>query len=278
MFIWDFIVESLLEEVFKWIHSQIVIFLTEIFGAINMMGAELFDLVWIRAILLFFNYIAWAMFAVGLVIAVFETAIAYQSGQGNIGGTFINILKGFMATSLVTKLPIELYRFSITLQTSLSKSVSGIISSPKPIGELALGSVTHINALTKSTVFMLFMLIAIGYAVLKVFAANIKRGGILLTQIAIGSLYMMSIPRGFNDQFIVWMKQVIALSITTFMQTLILLMGLLIFREHMMLGVGLMLSAKEVPRIADQFGLDTSARGNMMGALYATQMLGNFLK
>ena len=89
---------------------------------------------------------------------------------------------------------------------------------------------------------------------------------------------MMSIPRGFNDQFIVWMKQVIALSITTFMQTLILLMGLLIFREHMMLGVGLMLSAKEVPRIADQFGLDTSARGNMMGALYATQMITNVLR
>ena len=38
-----------------------------------------------------------------------------------------------------------------------------------------------------------------------------------------------------------------------------------------------MLSANEVPRIADQFGLETATRGNMMSALYATQTVVNLL-
>ena len=37
---------------------------------------------------------------------------------------------------------------------------------------------------------LIFILIMMGYAVIKVFFANLKRGGILLIQIAVGSLYM----------------------------------------------------------------------------------------
>ena len=277
MFIWDYVTEALFEQIMKWIYSQIMTFLSEFFGMINSMGAELFDFVWVQAILLFFNYLAWAMFTVGLVLTVFETAIAYQSGQGNIGGTFLNILKGFLATSLLTTLPVELFRFSVTMQTSLTKAISGIISEPKPIGEIAQNSLLQVDKMNFSGVFLIFLLIALGYSVIKVFFSNLKRGGILLTQIAIGSLYMVSIPRGFTDGFTTWSKQVIALSMTTFLQSLILITGLLVFRDKMLIGIGLMLSANEIPRIADQFGLETSTRGNMMGALYATQTVVNLL-
>lgn len=273
MFIWDYVTEALFEQIMKWIYSQIMTFLSEFFGLINSMGAELFDFVWVQAILLFFNYLAWAMFTVGLILTVFETAIAYQSGQGNVGGTFLNILKGFLATSLLTTLPVELFRFSVTMQTSLTKAISGIISEPKPIGEIAQNSLLQVDKMNFSGVFLIFLLIALGYSVIKVFFSNLKRGGIFLTQIAIGSLYMVSIPRGFTDGFTSWSKQVIALSMTTFLQSLILITGLLVFRDKMLIGIGLMLSANEIPRIADQFGLETSTRGNMMGALYATQTL-----
>lgn len=39
----------------------------------------------------------------------------------------------------------------------------------------------------------------------------------------------------------------------------------------MILGLGIMLAANEVPRIADRFGLDTSSRVNIMSTYYATQ-------
>ena len=37
------------------------------------------------------------------------------------------------------------------------------------------------------------------------------------------------------------------------------------------MGMGLMLSAGEVPRIAGQFGLETGTRANVTGAVYAAQ-------
>ena len=43
-------------------------------------------------------------------------------------------------------------------------------------------------------IMLLFAMIFMAYAVIKVFFSNLKRGGILLIQIAVGSLYMFSIP------------------------------------------------------------------------------------
>ena len=40
--------------------------------------------------------------------------------------------------------------------------------------------------------------------------------------------------------------------------------GLSLFNEHALLGLGLMLSAGEIPRIAGAFGLDTSTRACLL--------------
>ena len=95
--------------------------------------------------------------------------------------------------------------------------------------------------------------------------ANLKCGGILLIQIAVGSLYMFSVPRGYIDGFVSWCKQVIGLCLTTFLQATVLIAGLMVVKDQALLGLGLMLSAGEIPRIAGQFGLDTGTRANVMG-------------
>ncbi len=278
MFIWDFVAESIFDQIIDWLYTQIMNFLVEFFGMINNMGAELFDFVWVKAIVLFFSYLAWAMFTVGLILAVFETAISYQNGQGNVGNAFLNILKGFIATSLVTTLPIELFKFAISIQSSLSLGLVQITGDVQGIGNLATNSLNVIDELSVSLIFGIFVLIALGYSVIKVFFNNLKRGGILLTQIAVGSLYMISVPRGFIDGFTGWSKQIIALSLTTFLQSVFLVAGLMVFKDSLLLGIGLMMSANEIPRIADQFGLDTSTRGNIMSTIYATQSAMNIVK
>ena len=53
--------------------------------------------------------------------------------------------------------------------------------------------------------------------------------------------------------------------------TTVLIAGLMVLKDHALLGLGLMLSAGEVPRIAGQFGLDTNTRANIMSTLYAAQ-------
>ena len=121
-------------------------------------------------------------------------------------------------------------------------------------------------------VMMLFCVILMAYAVLKVFFANLKRGGILLIQIAVGALYMFSVPRGYTDGFTQWCKQIVGLCLTAFLQATILTAGLMVFSDHALLGLGLMLSAGEVPRIAGAFGLDTSTKASLTSAVHTAQM------
>lgn len=120
-------------------------------------------------------------------------------------------------------------------------------------------------------IMVIFIIIMMGYAIIKCFFSNLKRGGILLIQIAVGSLYMFSVPRGYMDGFVQWCKQIIGLCLTTFLQATILTAGLMVLKDHALLGLGLMLSAGEVPRICGAFGLDTSTRANIMSAVYAAQ-------
>ena len=110
----------------------------------------------------------------------------------------------------VYAVPIELYKFTVTLQGTLGNAMSGLFGSTAfdRIDALAYSS---LNLLTAVNPINLFYLIALGYCVIKVFFANIKRGGILLILISVGSLHMFSIPRGYNDGFIGWCKQIIAL-------------------------------------------------------------------
>ena len=150
--------------------------------------------------------------------------------------------------------------------------LAGLFANNAAVG-LGLGQVA-MNALNPMagavSIFNLLAIIALGYCVIKIFFANIKRGGILLTQIAVGSLYLFSLPKGYTDGFTQWCKQVIALCLTAFMQMTLLYLGLLTWQTNMLLGLGVMLSANEVPRIAQMFGLDTSVRVNMMSAVHTT--------
>ncbi len=230
------------------------------------------------------SQLAWALYAVGLVVACFECGIEYTSGRGNIKETALNAIKGFMAVSLFTIVPVRLYELAVNMQASLTAGITGygktigevaaeIIDTLNGVGsltELAPGSYLGFASIT-SPIMLLFAIILMAYAVIKVFFANLKRGGILLIQISVGSLYMFSVPRGYTDGFIQWCKQIIGLCLTAFLQSTILIAGLMVFKEHALLGLGLMLSAGEIPRIAGTFGLDTTTHANIMSAVYTAQ-------
>ena len=89
---------------------------------------------------------------------------------------------------------------------------------------------------------------------------------------------MFSIPRGYGDGFTQWTKQVIALCLTTFMQTTLLFLGLITWKSDFLIGLGIMLAANEVPRIAQSFGLDTSVKMNMMSVVHTTSTAVNMAK
>lgn len=271
-FIFD--IESVLGDMFDYIFKAIVGALSELFTMIDGLAIEVFTYEWVKGIIQFFSLFGWALFTVGFIIAVFELVIEMQNGKGSFKDIFLNIIKGFMATSLFTILPVELYQFAVTLQGSLTKSVIDLYDS-EGVGTLGVTvlsgivGMVNVSGTAISVLLLIFFVVVIGYAMIKVFFGNIKRGGILLILIAVGSLHMFSVPRGYNDAFIGWCKQIIAFCLTAFLQTLILTVGLLTINENILLGLGLMLSATEVPRVAGHFGMDTNTRSNLGSSIYA---------
>lgn len=277
MFIWDFTADLVLGQIMDWIYGQIVGFLGEFFAMMGNMGAELFEMSWVRAIVLFFSYLAWALYGTGLVVSVFECGIEAQSGKASVSDTALNAIKGFMAAGLFSTVPVELYKLAITLQGGFTSGITGL-AADDGISTMSIAALTSIGGIGLNPVLGLFFVILMGYAVINVFFANLKRGGILLIQIAVGSLYMFSVPRGYIDGFVSWCKQVVGLCLTAFLQATILIAGLMVFNSKMLLGLGLMLAASEIPRIAGQFGLDTSTRGNLMSTVYAAQAAVNMTR
>lgn len=284
MFIWDFVADKILGQIVDWFYGQVVGFLGNFFAEMGNMGVELFEMSWVQSIVLFFSYLAWALYGTGLVVACFECGIEYSSGRGNIRETALNAIKGFMAVSLFTVVPVRLYELSVTLQGQLTAGITGYGASIGDVASDIMQEFSAVESLTDLTsgpflgfgsitsgFMILFCIILMAYAIIKVFFANLKRGGILLIQITVGSLYMFSVPRGYTDGFIQWCKQIIGLCLTAFLQATILIAGLMVFKGHALLGLGLMLSAGEIPRIAGAFGLDTTTRANIMSAVYTAQ-------
>lgn len=262
MFVFDWFLD--------WLYGKVMEFIQTFFSYISGMGVEIFELSWIQAIVEFFRLFGWAMYVIALVVAIFDTAISYQNGQGNIKDAALGAIKGFMAVNLFTIVPIELYKLSIDMQNTLGQAMAGLYGGD--LSDLSTMATEQLTAFSSEiNPFNLFSIIALGYAVIKVFFANIKRGGIMLTNMAVGSLYIFGLTRGHADGFTDWCKQVIAICVTAFLQNSLLFAGLLTFGDHMLLGLGIMLAANEVPRIADRFGLDTSSKVNIMSTYYAGQ-------
>jgi len=259
----------------QWFYESIYTAAADFFSMMGNMGADLFGLSWVQATIRLFTMFGWILFAAGVVVAVFDVAVEAQSGKAGVKTTALNVLKGFFAASLIGVLPVELYVFCISLQNTFAGDLAALFAGEQSVGIAGVSLMVLQNtfspgSLTGVSVVTLFSMAAFAYCVVKIFFANIKRGGILLIQMTVGSLYMFSVPRGYTDGFVQWMKQVAALCLTAFLQTTMLFLGLLTFPKNMLLGLGVMLSAGEVPRIAQQFGLDSSAKVSVMNVINTT--------
>ena len=277
------IANTIWNSMIQWFYETIYLAVAEFFTLMGNMGAELFELNWVKATIMLFTLFGWSLFSAGVVVAAFDVAIEYQNGRANIKTTMLNVLKGFFACSLIGVLPVELYKFCISLQNTFARDLAQLFAGEQMVGLGDLCGKVLLSAFTgtpleKDPLVSLLTLIAFAYCIIKVFFQNIKRGGILLIQMVVGSLYMFSVPRGYSDGFVQWVKQVIATCLTAFLQTTMLYLGLITFESNKLLGLGVMLAANEVPRIAQQFGLDSSTKINAMSVVYGASSAVNLTK
>ncbi len=236
----------------------------------NKVGSDLFNLPWVKQIVQIFSNLGWALFVVGIAVALFDFAIESQNGRGDPKALAMNIIKGFMSVSLFTVVPIKLFGLAVSMQSSMSSDMTGLVSFEGG-GTLLDACLGVVEDLLFSPLLKILIIIMMGYCVIKVFFGSLKRGGILLIQIAVGSMYMFSIPRGYTDGFVMWVKQVIGTCLTAFLQSTMLVCGLILFKDYWLLGLGMILAAGEIPRIAGMFGLETATRPNINGVINTAQ-------
>lgn len=252
---------------------------TEIIAMNNDFTTSLFDNSAITSFLWFISIVGSIFFVFGIGFAFSEWAIDCNenSGSPNIMATFKNSFIGFAALSGFSVLPILLLKWINDLASLICSSLTGATL------EAAMNSIwtkmENMDFLSGwgSPIFTIIIFVCI----IRVFLANIKRGGIMVTLITVGSLHMFSIPRGYTDAFWNWCKQIVGLCITSFMQNVLLILGIIVYVNSNMyvfdliLGAGVMLSATEVPRILQQFGLDTSMKANVSQAIYGASGIMN---
>lgn len=272
---------------------------------VNGLTVDFFSNNFCSSIIHFFTLLAWGLGLTGASIALMEFAVTYRTGGGgSFLGTGMNMLRLFIALLTFSTVPVLLFQFSMDIYgfvrsaavgsmsgsdvsvTSLAKgaiermfqSVYGVLPSTQILegiwsflrqitDGLHLTDPADAALSTNADWWALIQLIILVWAIFKVFFGNLKRGGILLVQICVGSLHMLPLARGYTDGFGSWCKQVIATCFTAFIQNLIYLLGLILMQDaestNLYFAIGLMLTAAEVPRIAQMFGLDTSTRGNV---------------
>ena len=300
---------SSLEEVYHYVYYQLTSVALTMLDDVNGLSINFFSNEFMQAIVNFFTLFAWGLGLTGAAIAIMDFAVSYQTGGGgSFAGTGMNMLRLLVALLTFSSIPILLFQTSMDIYGTVRSAVVGSMDGATVgITDLVKGAVQSMfksvygtlppvkiangiweflkkltdgfqvtdpaDAVLSSNAdwWALIQLIILVWAIFKIFFSNLKRGGILLIQIAVGSLYMFSVPRGYTDGFIQWCKQIIGLCLTAFLQATILIAGLMVFKDHALLGLGLMLSAGEIPRIAGAFGLDTTTRANIMSAVYTAQ-------
>lgn len=252
---------------------------TNIVAMNNDFTTSLFDNSVVTSFLWFISIVGSIFFLFGLGFAFAEWAIDCNENSGgpNLLATFKNSFIGFAAVSGFASLPILLLKYINDLANILCTTFTG--TNIESTMNNMWSYIENLNFFSGwgSPIFSIIILVC----VIKVFLANLKRGGILVTLITVGSLHMFSIPRGYTDAFFSWCKQVIGLCVTSFMQNLLLIIGMIVYANSNMdmydlvLGAGVMLSASEVPRILQQFGLDTSMKTNVSQAIYGVSGIMN---
>lgn len=158
----------------QWFYTTIYDAVAQFFTMMGNMGAEIFDLDWVKATIELFTLFGWALFIAGVVVAVFDVAIEYQHGRADIKSAALNVLKGFFACSLIGVVPVELYRFCISLQNTFSGDLTRIFAGQQSLGlagtsTSVLEGTFAVSATLNFNLFNILSLIAFAYCVIKIF-------------------------------------------------------------------------------------------------------------
>ena len=90
--------DAIWDQMFEWVFNTIYGAVADLFEFINETTSDIFRLGWVQAFVTLFQSLGFMLFVVGMLVAVFDTAVAYENGSANIKNTCLNVLKGFISS------------------------------------------------------------------------------------------------------------------------------------------------------------------------------------
>ncbi len=269
----DYFFNSLLD----WVKASVIALGNSAFSLFNGYQESIFTSgnTYIDSYINICVYVGWGLYIVGATLTIFEFIFLYNQGQGDIQTTVLNLLKGFLAAMLSIPGAIQLFILASQLATNFGDAVykDNVIIGVKNLFQ-GFASSTQVGGVELDILTLVILLVALLFSVFKIIFSTIKRGGILLGMFAIGSLYMISIPRGFFDGYTSWAKQVIGICIQVFVMHALLILGLETISSNFIIGCGLIMAATEIPQISQAFGVQIGSRGSLGSiAMTATNLL-----
>ena len=250
----------------------------------NSMIDSLFDNAAVIAFFEFTLVIGTFMYLTGILLSVANWVVNKRDGDTPVIDTFKNIFIGFLALNGYISLPVLILKYTNYLCDIMCSGFSQLVLEEQ-FNDIFSDGIEWGNLYSTSNLLLIIYVIIMLVCVGKLFLANIKRGGILVTLIFVGSFHLISIPRGYTDAFFSWCKQVVGLCITAFVQNFLVALAFLVFSisdladtTNIIISAGVALAASEVPRILQQFGLDTSMRANVSQAIFAVSGITNIVR
>lgn len=272
----------------NWIFNQILNSILQgvgqLFAWISHISLDLFSVPIVQNALILCQWVGFLLLTVGVLFGIFNYVIASKDGETvDFTSLILNIIYGLIATVMLKPAAIFIFNISTVFQNLFNILVGTVnsvqLTRPESVSSFFVRLETGLDGL--GAFWSLIVIVVIIISIIIVFFQCIKRSGIYLIQIMIGYLYIFSIPSGGSDGFIEWCRQTIAIAVTNAIQVGILYIGLCLLSNNMvnikdlhvsgsinsLLGIGVILSATSVEKLAGRFGMAVNSRQHIGGAI-----------
>ncbi|MDO4317911.1 MAG: DUF6045 family protein [Lachnospiraceae bacterium] len=261
-----------LEQILEYFSTKTTFFFAFLMDTMATEGLVLFDMPLISNMIAGVQTIGMGLWGVGMVMAVYDLAILYAKGRS---GSYIdlgqNFFKSYLAAALFWALPVPAYRLMVEMGSAIAYAIPGGSDS---IWAGMEESWMAITVMSSEILVTLVASVIFGVGTVLAYVQFLKRGFYLFILICSGCLYMVSIPRGYQDGFVDWIKQVAGLCFSSCLQVILMVFSFwLIPQGHMMLGIAGLYASKEIDRLMQRFGGAGGMQGGVQHILYAAHSM-----
>ena len=204
-----------------------------------------------------YKSVEWLMFAIGLMLALGEEAIAYGNGKGNLSSFCINVIKAFFFCIAFNFIAANFYAMASSLGRLMSEQFIIENASASSNTSSAIGLLASVSALWAfiSTGGFLFV---IAYAVIlfiiwfKIAVFYAKKVPMMLTMMAKGSIMPFFMVRGNNSTVTQYLQSLGMFFLQIILQFAFVGLGIALMGaggvSNIVIGIVILLSIDEVDK------------------------------